>query len=82
MKRIILGIQIGDREAEAVKVQELLTKHGCIIKTRLGLHEAGNLCSSKGLIILEFIQGKDDEVAALKSELEKLDEVAVGMMEF
>lgn len=82
MKRIIMGIQIGDREAEAVKVQELLTKHGCIIKTRLGLHEAGNLCSSKGLIILEFIQGKDDEVAALKGELEKLDEVAVGMMEF
>ncbi len=36
MKRIIMGIQVGDRESEAVKVQELLTKHGCIIKTRLG----------------------------------------------
>jgi len=82
MKRIILGIQIGHREAEAVKVQELLTKHGCIIKTRLGLHEAGNLCSSKGLVILEFIPGNDKEVEQLKVELEKLDEVVVGMMTF
>ena len=38
--RVIMGIQVGDREQEAVKVQELLTKQGCIIKTRLGLHEA------------------------------------------
>ncbi len=82
MKRIIMGIQIGDREAEAMKVQELLTKHGCIIKTRLGLHEAGNLCSSKGLVILEFIPGKDKEVDELKAELEKLDEITVGMMTF
>ena len=82
MKRIIMGIQIGDREAEAIKVQELLTKHGCIIKTRLGLHEAGNLCSSKGLIILEFIAGKDEEVDALMAELEKIEDVSVDTMTF
>lgn len=82
MKRIIMGIQIGDRENEAVKVQELLTKHGCIIKTRLGLHEAGNLCSSKGLVLLEFIAGKDEEVGALKTELERLEGVSVDTMEF
>ncbi len=82
MKRVIMGIQIGDREADAVKVQELLTKHGCIIKTRLGLHEAGNLCSSKGLIILEFIGGKDDEVEALEKELKAIEDIAVEKMVF
>ncbi len=82
MKRIIMGIQIGDREAEASKVQELLTKHGCIIKTRLGLHEAGNLCSSKGLVILEFIAGKDEEVEALKKELKVFEDIKVDMMTF
>lgn len=82
MKRIIMGIQVGDRESEAVKVQELLTKHGCIIKTRLGLHEAGNLCSSKGLIILEFIGGKDSEVDELKAELQKIEDISVDTMIF
>lgn len=82
MKRIIMGIQVGDREAEAVKVQELLTKHGCIIKTRLGLHEAGNLCSSKGLIILEFIAGKDEEVKILMDALQKIEDISVDTMTF
>lgn len=82
MSRIIMGIQIGDREADAVKVQELLTKHGCIIKTRLGLHEAGNLCSSKGLVILEFISGKDEEVETLKKELSAIEDISVDTMVF
>lgn len=77
-----MGIQVGDREAEAAKVQELLTKHGCAIKTRLGLHEAGNMCSSKGLIILEFVQGKEEEIKALKDELAALEDIKVRDMEF
>ena len=51
----ILGVLITDRQKEAGKVQALLTKFGCSIKTRLGLHEVtDNLCSSSGLIILEL----------------------------
>lgn len=81
--RIIMGIQIEDRDNDAVRVQELLTKHGCIIKTRLGLHEAaGTMCSSKGLIILEFVSGSDSEVTELESELNKLKNVLVRRMEF
>lgn len=81
--RIIMGIQIGDREQEAVKVQELLTKYGCTIKTRLGLHEsAENLCSSRGLILIEFIQGKEEEVQALENELSTLSSVIVRQMTF
>lgn len=81
--RTILGIQVGDREHEAVKVQELLTKHGCYIKTRLGLHEASTMnCSSKGLIILEFLPDTEKEVEAIESELSSLESVTVRKMEF
>ena len=81
--RIIMGIQIEDRDSDAVRVQELLTKHGCIIKTRLGVHEsAGTMCSSKGLIIFEFVSGSDNEVSELEAELNKLKNVLVRRMEF
>lgn len=81
--RVILGIQVGDREHEAVKVQELLTKHGCIIKTRLGLHEASTgQCSSKGLILLEFLPDKEDEISSIEAELSALESVTVGKMTF
>jgi len=81
--RVILGIQIGDREHEALKVQELLTKHGCIIKTRLGLHESGEgLCSSKGLVLLEFLPNKEVEIEAMEGELSKLESVIVRKMAF
>jgi uncharacterized protein YqgQ len=81
--RVILGIQVGDREHEAVKVQELLTKHGCIIKTRLGLHEASTVqCSSKGLILLEFLPDKDDEINSMETELSSLESVMVRKMIF
>ncbi len=43
----IMAIKISPRNEIAPKVQEILTRNGCIIKTRLGLHEATNdSCSS------------------------------------
>ena len=82
MKKII-GIQVGNRENEALKVQELLTKNGCIIKTRLGLHESSDdLCSTSGLIILEFLSGSDTESEILEKELSTLSSVVVRKMEF
>ena len=81
--RYIMGIQIGDREQEALRVQEVLSKHGCIIKTRLGLHEATDRqCASNGLILLEFIKGKDEEVKQITNELSALESVQVKQMTF
>lgn len=82
MKKII-GIQVGNRENEALKVQELLTKNGCIIKTRLGLHESSDaLCTTSGLIILEFLPNKDTEISVLEKDLSALNSVVVKKMEF
>jgi len=35
----IIGIRMANRVGNAVKLQEALTKNGCNIKARLGLHE-------------------------------------------
>lgn len=81
--RQIMGIQVGNRESDALKVQELLTKNGCIIKTRLGLHESSEqLCSITGLIILEFLPDKEDEIAGLEKELAALSTIVVKKMVF
>ena len=51
-KHIIVGVHIVDREAHAPKVQEIFTKYGAQIKTRLGLHD--DVCTTNGLILLEM----------------------------
>ncbi len=51
-KHIIAGVHIVDREAHASIVQELFTKYGAQINTRLGLHDSIN--PSNGLILLEM----------------------------
>ena len=56
MKEIrVLGIHINDRVNNAVGIQNILTKYGCSIRTRLGLHEViDDYCSKGGLILLEL----------------------------
>lgn len=55
MKKSVLLILIGGRKESAVKVQQVLTAWGCIIKTRLGIHDGVlDNCSDEGLLILEL----------------------------
>jgi len=54
-KRVLL-ILVGNRKEEAKFVQQTLTGWGCVIKTRLGIHEdVLNHCSNHGLIICELV---------------------------
>jgi len=64
MKTILL-VLISKRKDAAVNVQKVLTGWGCIIKTRLGIHD-GVLenCSDEGTLILELVGIEED-----KSEL-------------
>jgi hypothetical protein len=56
MKKSVLLVLIGSRKDSAVNVQKVLTGWGCLIKTRLGIHD-GILdnCSDQGLLILELV---------------------------
>lgn len=85
MSKIIMGIEVENRIDTATKVQALLTDFGCFIKTRIGLHEAsdeGDLCSQKGLIILEFIKNTQEKAKELEESIKELKGVVVKIMEF
>jgi hypothetical protein len=78
----ILGIYITDRMNEAPRVQSILTKFGCSIKTRLGLHEVtGSYCDTGGLMLLE-LTGDTNECMKLEKELLKIDGLEVKKMIF
>ncbi len=83
MKEIrILGLHLTNRVKEAIKVQDVLTKFGCSIKTRLGLHDVNEeVCSANGIIILELC-GSIDEMAKLENELLKIEGLEVRKMTF
>jgi hypothetical protein len=81
-KRIILGVQVTNRVKNALQVQEILTKFGCNIKTRLGLHEVTEAdCSTIGLLILEMY-GKSSEIREMESRLKAVKGVVVKKMVF
>jgi hypothetical protein len=83
MSKVILGVQLSNRIDIATKVQEVLTKHGCIIKTRLGLHSASaSDCSNKGIIILEIVDDAWMEAKELEGKLAEIEGVEVKRMEF
>lgn len=78
----ILLVKVGDRPKVAVRVQEVLTQHGCAIRTRLGLHEFASGCDERdeGLIVLE-VTGSSDDIARLKEALEAIESVNVVFVE-
>lgn len=78
----IMAIKITPRNPVAPKVQEILTKYGCIIQTRLGLHEATkDMCSQSGLILLNLINDDVDEINKLNDELNSIDGVVAKLLE-
>ncbi|WP_461211105.1 TM1266 family iron-only hydrogenase system putative regulator [Desulfocurvus sp. DL9XJH121] len=73
-KRIgIIGIIVGNRQASAPKVNELLTEFGDIIVGRLGMPFRERGMSVIGLII----EATTDELGALTGKLGMLEDVRV-----
>lgn len=83
MSKIIMGVQLKKRMDTAPQFQELLSEYGCIINTRLGVHQTSeDFCSENGLIILEFRENTDKQVGEFEVKLKALDGVIVKKMEF
>ncbi len=81
-KHVIYGVHITDRTKRAVEVQQMLSKYGCYIKTRLGLHDtSSNICSPNGLILLEMLND-GPESTELFNELSAIDGIDVQRMIF
>ncbi|MBT3394536.1 MAG: hypothetical protein HN411_05455 [Waddliaceae bacterium] len=81
MEKTLLTIMVDKRKEAASTVQTILTDWGCLIKTRLGIHD-GVLddCSESGLIILELV-GDKDKKDELSRKLELLDGVTTKLVE-
>ncbi|MCL5733977.1 MAG: hypothetical protein M1274_00065 [Actinobacteria bacterium] len=80
MKHIIFGIHISQRTENVPAVQATLSKCGCSIRTRLGIHDAdGTNCSPSGLVLVDVF-GPDAE--AFYAELKNLKGVDLQRMDF
>jgi lipoate-protein ligase B len=75
-KKVLIAVRIGDRDSSAMKVQQALTKHGCNINVRLGLHDSedDNVCSPCGTMILQLSCSKED-AKILVEDLCEIDSV-------
>jgi len=73
MEHKLLILSIENRKVSAEKIQEIFTKEGCIIKTRIGLHEGVlDKCTNKGIIILELMGEKKDYISLI-TRLDQLE---------
>ena len=75
----IMVVKVESRREDSTKVQEVLSKFGCSIKVRLGLHETENVCSEEGLLILQ-LSGERDEMRKLEKALNEMDRVQAKLV--
>ena len=76
MGKTLLIILLGKRKETAVQVQKVLTAWGCIIKTRLGIHDGVmENCTNEGLIILE-LYGTEEQKNELTRKVAVLEGVS------
>lgn len=64
----IIGISVENRKEDSLKLQEILTEYGCLIRTRIGLHEMGEYkCLNYGIVLIEVV----DRINEIYDELSK-----------
>ena len=81
MIRIVV-IKVLDRIKEAGMAQEILSSHSSVITTRLGFHELNDdVCSRQACIILH-LNGSEEKIGDLMSDLNNLEGADVVEMDF
>lgn len=79
--KTIIGIKLSNRISASSEFQDILSKYGCIIRTRVGLHDVDcGKCSKNGIILLEVIN--DELVARLQRELCSIENIEIQQMVF
>lgn len=81
-KTTILGVLLRKRTITSTSFQDILSRHGCNIKTRIGIHNAtDNVCSPDGVILLDVI-GEDADIQNLEKDLKNIDGAEIQKMVF
>ena len=79
--KYVMAILLAKRKETAVNVQKILTGWGCMIKTRLGIHDGVlNDCTDTGLIILELV-GEPEKMREFQRKLELVTDVKAQLVE-
>lgn len=76
----VMAVVVSYRSKNSSEIQKVFTKFGCLIKVRLGLHEAGDVCSEEGLIILQ-LAGEKAEIEEFREELNAIEGIRAKSME-
>ena len=77
----IIGIKMNHRLENAVEFQSILTKHGCSIKTRIGLHNSEpKSCAPYGIILLEIVDS--EKALEIEKELLEISDIELQRMIF
>ena len=73
---LIIGVKIPNRISTSPIFQDIISKYGCIIKTRIGLHSnCSNVCANYGIILLEIVDGS--EIVGLKKALSSIEGISI-----
>ena len=77
----IIAMRLDQRTQTAASVQETLTKFGCNIKARLGLHDlSDDFCANYGIVILQ-VCGEKDELDKILLALNEISSVTAKMID-
>jgi uncharacterized protein YqkB len=77
----IMAIIQQNRIETAKRVQEVLTKNGCHIRVRLGLHDAQIAgCADSGIILLQLCTDDKAVITSMENELKIIPDVRVKYM--
>jgi hypothetical protein len=77
----VVGVRLDNRIRNSLNFQDVLTKNGCQIKARIGLHEADdNMCASDGLIILQPC-GRKEDIEQLTVDLNSIEGVNAKLID-
>lgn len=80
MRKTVMVVLISHRHEAASKVQAVLTGWGCMIKTRLGIHEGvQENCSENGLLFLDLV-GEEEKLSELERKLGVIKGVSSRMI--
>lgn len=78
----VLGIRVENSPEEVRAIQEILTKYGCSIRTRLGLHDPEDTESGDSRLILLQLTGNPEEFPKLEEELMRIGGIQIRKMVF
>ncbi len=77
----IIGVRVDNRVVSVAKFQEVLTRDGCSIKTRLGLHDVSeDVCAADGIVIIQPY-GTKEAIDAMVSDMNGLEGITAKLLD-